>query len=239
MRLTASLTGVTLAAVLGASAGQTASKTPVETIRLADDYAACLVRNRHDVAAMAILSNADNSEILDRYPRLIDSSCLNSTGGLRFKADAFRYSLANALVRADLANVSLNDLGDVLPLQHLIVQPELPEDVDLKTLSRKARADHAEKVRSFTKAATISYMSQYGECVVRANPDGVKQVLLAKVATPEERARLQALMPSLSGCMPQGRSLTFSPVVLRGSLAINYYRLAHAPRQSQTQGHKI
>ena len=37
-------------------------------------------------------------------------------------------------------------------------------------------------------------------------------------------------MPALSDCVGSGETVNFGPLVLRGSIAINYYRLAYAPR---------
>jgi hypothetical protein len=75
-----------------------------------------------------------------------------------------------------------------------------------------------------------AFLSHYGECIVRADTAGAKALLLATPDSADEAARFAALGPSLSRCLPEGTTLRFGKVTLRGSVAINYYRLAYAAR---------
>ena len=44
------------------------------------------------------------------------------------------------------------------------------------------------------------------------------------------------LMPAFGGCVVAGQSLTFNKSTLRGTIAMNYYRLAHTPRVAVAAG---
>ena len=46
----------------------------------------------------------------------------------------------------------------------------------------------------------------------------------------EEAARFGALRPALAHCLSEGETLRSGKAALRGSIAVNYYRLAHAAR---------
>ena len=74
----------------------------------------------------------------------------------------------------------------------------------------------------------FSYLSRYGECVVRADPAGSRALLAAKPETPEEASRFAALRLALATCLPEGHTLEFGKLALRGTIAVNYYRLAKA-----------
>ncbi len=201
--------------------------------RFAAAFADCLVKHKHDPAARVILSNADNEEIIRRYRSLIDATCLSNKeggeGGMTFFGDAFRYALADALVRSDLKGRDLGDLKHVPPLDHLAVEDAGDEN---GSFGRQNQRRKNELDRKKTRSATVNYLSRYGECIVRADAAGVGTMLATGPGTEEEIAKLRALMPSLSACMPEGMTLAYSRFVLRGILALNYYRLAFAPAAS-------
>lgn len=68
-----------------------------------------------------------------------------------------------------------------------------------------------------------------GECVVRSAPGSVEALLRTPIASPQEDAALRALHMALGRCVAQGATYSLSPEVVRGTLALAYYRLAHAP----------
>lgn len=70
----------------------------------------------------------------------------------------------------------------------------------------------------------------FGECVVRTDPANAHKMLVADAGSLQESAAIQALRPALAHCIDQGGDLSLAVKDLRNSLALNYYRLARAPR---------
>ncbi|MCZ4343583.1 hypothetical protein O4H52_18375 [Sphingomonadaceae bacterium G21617-S1] len=64
------------------------------------------------------------------------------------------------------------------------------------------------------------------DCAVRADGSDARALLLTSVATPEEKASFAALMPHVSACIPEGKTISFSQSVLRGLIAEVLYRLS-------------
>jgi hypothetical protein len=115
-----------------------------------------------------------------------------------------RTALAQALVESE-PTIALPDLATVPPLEHGTV-----------------------KRASDKNAATGIAMSRLGECVVRAAPDSSGRLVRSAVASPDESAAFEALKPAVSSCLSAGATVAFSPELLRGAVALNYYRLAKA-----------
>lgn len=203
--------------------------TAKETRRLLDDYGRCIVKRWPKLAGDAIRRNADNSELMKRYRVLIDGSCLpvRGQGALRvkFEGDQYRYALADALVRQELAAVPPPVLDDVPQLQRR-------EPVEPSKLSRSGKplkpAQYAAAVRGYEQAQAFDYLSRYGECVVRIDPAAAKALLMTAPETSEESARFAAMSTALATCVAEGRTMSFGKLALRGTIAVNYYRLAKA-----------
>jgi len=177
-------------------------------------YAACVIKNHHERAADAILSDAENSDILKHYPELISSSCMGNVAGsveMKFGGDLYRYALADALVNADFAMEGPADFADRLPLAHISEVSESEQD-------------------TIKKRNSIALLSRYGECVVRRDPVDVRFWILTKPDVPEESSRINALKPAFSACLTNG-TVTFNRTTMRGLVALNYYRLAKATPQ--------
>lgn len=199
-----------------------------EVRRMSRNYAACVVLERHKTAAKAIIAAADNDEILRKYPRLIDSDCLASTAGsvtMMFKADNYRYALAEALVNSDFARSGPTSFDDRLPLAHL----SLPLDEDLQKAVAATADQHKreELANDFKETYYVAWLSRYGECIVRADPVASRNWLLTIPDGPEESSRIDAMRAAFTACLKGGTS-KFTRSALRGTVAINYYRLAMA-----------
>jgi hypothetical protein len=203
-----------------------------ETRLLTHAYAQCVVRRQAAKAAQAIVGNADNKAILRDYPALIRPECLarhtNQTTRMRFGGDLYRYALADALVNRDMAAGPVPDLESVPRLDHRDPgEPPQPVDSEGRKLGkRKLEA----ALRAHRESSAFAFLSRYGECVVRVDAAGAKGLLLTKPDSAEEAARFAALRPALGHCLPEGRTMRSGKAALRGTIAINYYRLAHAAR---------
>jgi hypothetical protein len=215
-----------------AALGKDRVPTPEVSRKLVLDYAMCIVRRSHDKAARSLLLNADNNTIKRDFSRLIEGGCLRSdVASIGFDADLFRYSLANALVAFEFAASGPADFSDRLLLTHL----QAPTQADLDTALAKARSskERDEASINYQKAQSVAALSRYGECVTRSDPGGARLWVLSTPDTRDEEAIIDALRPSFAACLKDGK-ITFSKTTLRGTVALNYYRLAHAPTQSSS-----
>lgn len=205
-----------------------------ETRALTHAYAQCVVKRQPVKASQAIAANVDNGTILRDYRALIRDDCLssrvNQATQMRFSGDLYRYALADALVSRELAAQPAPDLAAVPTLAHRHPgEPPGPANAKGKKLGKR----ELEAARlSYGRDVAYAFLSHYGECIVRADTAGARALLLTKPDSPEETARFGALRPTFSRCLAEGQTLKFGKVALRGSVAINYYRLAHAARAS-------
>jgi hypothetical protein len=208
-----------------------------ETRALMHAYAKCVVDRKPAKASEAILANVDSGTIVRRYGMLINGECLareaRDSVKMSFSGDLYHYALAEALVNRELGDLTLPDLSGLPRLSHR--EPgEEPREVTAagKKLSKRK---FEEARNGYAKSVAYSFLSKYGECVVRLNPAGAKALLLTAADSQDETARFAALRPALASCMPEGNTIRFGRTALRGSIAINYYRLAHAARAVATK----
>ena len=222
----------TLAAALSAvpAAAQDSEYSTKETRALMHAYAKCVVKREGKKASEALLSDLGNSTILRKYRMLIIGDCLarevRTTTEMSFSGDLYRYALADALVNQELALRPVPELSNVPRLAQR--EPgEAPQQISAsgKKLSKKK---YEEALEDYNRSVAYSFLARYGECVVRLDAAGAKTLLLADPDSPEEAARFGALKPAMANCLPEGHTLKFGKVALRGSIAVSYYRLAHA-----------
>lgn len=206
------------------------AKDGVQTRKAAAAYAACVVHSHHDKASEAILSVSDNHEIMNRFSAIVDSSCVSAagptTGGFRFPNDSYRGALANALVNADFATHGFASFVDRLPLAHPGEMPAKKQDEMLAGITNAKK--RAQFQKDMDKQNALIWLSIFGECVVRRDPEDARFWLLTKSDTPEEMSRIKALSSSFNACLTAGETLKFDRTTMRGTVAVNYYRLAMA-----------
>jgi len=89
------------------------------------------------------------------------------------------------------------------------------------------------QIATASKLPISDALSTVGECAVRANPRGAHDFLNARLNSKEESAAVQTMMPAFASCLPKGVQVHFNILSLRGTVAVNYYRLALAPKASQ------
>jgi hypothetical protein len=209
---------------------------PKQVRALVAGYGDCIVKREAARASAAIVTGLSANEMLARYPQLIQDTCVPGQLGdlvqVRFSDDQYRYAIADALVRRELAAVPPPVLDDVPPLSH--GGPAAPPTVDSKGRPLTGRALEA-ATRNYDRQRAANYMWRYGECVVRVDPAAAKALLLTEPSSKEENARLSAMGTALGTCLAEGRSLEFGKADLRGTIAVNYYRLAMAARQTRPE----
>ena len=205
------------------------SKEQAKVRKIAFKYATCVVRAHHDKASDAILSTASNGTITGQYRQVIDSDCLRNTAGpgvdMRFPKDTLRYALADALVNADFAAHGDVSFANRLPL----AQPEIisPED-EAKAIAAARRQRQRDEIKNGVETSNaLAWLSRYGECIARQDPVNARYWLLTPPETPEETSRINALRPAFGACLDKG-TVKLTRSVVRGIVAVNYYRLAMA-----------
>jgi hypothetical protein len=219
----------------GSSALFSASfKKDAEIRTLSADYADCVIKkaNRLDIAR-DFVGNDLPSEVLSKrgYNRLIDGNCLLKESGsvsgiqMRFPGELYRYALAGALVRVDFGTSAVADFSSVSALLHRPM-PTLDES---KLPKNKKKA--AEAQAQFQSALMNAFMARYAECVVRKKASASHALLMANIASAEEKTAFGNLSEALAGCMPGGSTVRFGKENLRGAMAVAYFRLAAATSQ--------
>ena len=216
---------------LAAGAAEPKSDFSAKQIRkLTDDYAGCIVKRRPAQAAEALLRNVDNDTIMRDYGRLIDGGCVTRPAGgtlkMAFSGDLYRYALADALVQRELVALPAPDLAAVPPLDQRALPPAPPALDPQAGEAAKKKQDEA--LAAHAEQAMAVYLARYGECVVRTDTSGARALLAAKPGGPEEGIAFTTLRPALARCVPEAQTLSFGKMVLRGAIAVNYYRLARA-----------
>jgi hypothetical protein len=198
---------------------------------LSADYADCVIKkpNRQALAKDFVTQDLPSDSLRKRpFSSLIDGECLikksAAYGGIvmAFPGELYRYALAGALVRRDFGTVPVPSFSAVLPLSH---QP-MPVMDETKLPKNEKKA--AEAKENFGNATMAAFMARYSECVVRQNPSASHALLMATVASAQEKQAFGALHDALGDCMPTGSTVRFGKENLRGSLAVAYYRLADA-----------
>lgn len=209
---------------------QSRNVTAEEARDIVAEYATCVVKHNHDKAANVLLLNADTDTIKRDFARLIQPRCVQSgVQSIGFDADQFRYALAGALVSAEFAGDGPSDFSDRPLLTHLPAPAR--SDLDAALAKAGSAKERDEALSGFRKAEAVAGLSRYGECVVRADPAGARLWVVSELDSREEESRIDALRPSFGACLKDGQ-VSFSKDTLRGTLALNYYRLAHAAAQA-------
>lgn len=214
--------------VAGAStaAPQPKEVFPVSEVRrISAQYADCAVKRRPSIADRIVEERSADDKLFDK---IMMSDCLpRGRGSYRALWDRplLHYALANALLRAD-RSLSVGDPTRLPRLNHGTVEEEVKAR---SSVWHKLRKPEQVETRRQLSAATIA-VSEFGECVVRAAPSGVGELIRSEVASQAERVALRNLIPVLGHCVDKGGQVSFSPEVIRGTVAMSFYRLAKLAR---------
>ena len=218
-------------AITGA-AGDPAPLT-VRDRAMVDVFARCIAAKHHDDAKIyALHQYGDNWQEASRaFFKLRDMECAPSGAAKSLKKiteGEFKLALADALVRQDLARFDAAMIAGAQPLPNATYVDNLwrkPEDC--KACNAKEMEQLADVRQKMAKALAPHLFS---ECAVRADPSKVHDMLMTEPNSPAELRTFQTLTPVLSQCLAEGEAMTVSRPAMRGFLALNYYRVAYAPR---------
>lgn len=185
-----------------------------DAARLAiERFMTCAVSRQSGRAANLVGMRIDTPEYQRAFRSLFDTIgdlCL-SGGDLAFTEGLFRGGLFQALYARDVGADGPTDFSAVASSGYL--------DLYTQPLSEQARIALA--------------LEQFGECVSRADANGVRTLLRQLPGSAGEREAINALRPRFAACIPQNETIRFSPSVLKGALAEGIYRLSIAARAAR------
>lgn len=222
-------------ALLAAAAPQADAAATKESRMTQVRYGECVIAREYKAAREFVLNPLLEEPALQRLTaKVTDGKCLiksapSSLGSvrMRFPLDTMRFSLAEALVRREFAAGPVMGIEAAAPLSQLRFDPAFYEPKPGQKLSPKELEDL--KFRRDYRLAR-AFLGEFGECVVRANPAASHALLLTSPVTPEESRAFNSLSAVFGNCIAGGPNMSLDKSVIRGTVALNYYRLAHAPR---------
>jgi hypothetical protein len=200
-------------------------------------FAQCSVK-KHTVLAREVVLDTSHVAFDKAHLAAADPECLalanSSFDVTRLEISPFslRAALADALIKSDLLGFDPNAIRFASPIPKTALDPA--------DFAPKAGMHFSFKQLQDSEAKTKADLAliAYGECVVRKDPVGSHTLLSTPVNSDAELQALQALMPAFSGCLDIGQQFKASRLLLRNTLALNYYRLAFAPKVAQTEAQK-
>jgi len=189
-------------------------------------YGTCIVKREAEIARKQVLSG----EFLDprsaEGKRLVQKECLSDrVTEARFNDASLKGAMADALVSRELGRLTATSFDGVPALTYAQPWPVRLTDRNGSDLSPERIA--AQQRKYDEKLAEVA-RAKMAECVTRTAGTQVRAMLATPAASAAELAALQAVAPSLSGCLPAGQTIGFDRMTLRGALAVAYYRLASA-----------
>jgi hypothetical protein len=201
-----------------------------EARRMARRFAQCVVKRHPNPAMLVATTDISNLEIVRKYSMLQDTDCAfqadrsNSSFRLSLSGNGLRYALAEALVNAQFPE-PWPAISTAPAIMHRVYDPArfIPPPGNKYTA---AQLKMIEEVKSLDQG--LAFAEVFGECVARADPLNAHLLLTTLPVSPEEDAAVQALYLRLPGCVPAGQKVTINVDIVRGAVALSYYRLAKA-----------
>ena len=204
---------------------------------IATEFVRCVAERHHREATDYVLRRtASRVQAAARARRkLADEGCVpaDATGEdarnllSSDKEDQLRPLLAEALVRADYPTFDATRISTAQPLNYGKLVDDLFPPGACKGC-KPAKRKEFEQARAHFHGLFAPLV--FGECVARTDPASTHKMLLSDAGSPQESAAIDALQPTLEHCVVQGVQFKIDVMELRKSLALNYYRLAQAPR---------
>lgn len=211
--LSAAIAALVISAGAGWSAPAKAAEQSEER-KLLYRYAGCLLESDTRNIRRFLVGDP-NDPAMNKWRKGFGGDCLmpkhadsNRLAYINPDGATLRLVLADVMMTRKLPAMAAN-LSVVPPL----LQPAMPP------ASAKGGAVEIQK--------WFAWVSDLGECAVRANPEAAAAVLRTTPESKEELAAMQAAVGSAGECV-KGGVLEIDPISLRGTIALNYLRLADA-----------
>ena len=210
---------------------------PKETRQIIAEFARCAIKKHRTDAVQLVLDPSTTYD--NNVKRVADPDCLTGTAWrqsngsvMSLPPDIMMYALADALVNDELPRFDPSLIEGAAPLPRGLLEAVFTPKPD-KHYSAKELKD-LETARA-TAASRESFRA-FGECVVRSDPVRSHALLRTKATSAEEGSAIQSMMPSFGQCLEQGQEFQANRTMIRGAVALAYYRLAHAPRAAPAAG---
>lgn len=168
------------------------------------DVARCLVSASGDVGALAVAPGGEGSVV--PLERITATRCPTEVFRQLPQPYHLRGAIAERLLLRDFAAIGAAPRQATAPIF------EAPRAEEIRAASAYVRIAHA--------------MLALGGCVAEAEPAGTYALFGTRIGSSGERAAMQALMPALAGCIPEGEEITLTIRRLRPFLAEAAYRAA-------------
>lgn len=177
-------------------------------------FSKCVVKESR-ARLPAYLRLSPNAKIYHQTGQsLASGGCLSmSSASMKFNSDLFRWSLFEALHKADFGDQPVEDLSSVPPL-------------DFRGERDWVSADENDYANQYVA------VREFGDCSVRKNTALVASLLTTKVYSGAEQALFAQLGPNLGKCLAGSGKLRFTRTSLRGILAEALYNLRMKLRSS-------
>ncbi len=164
-------------------------------------YVECVLRNTPRARVDQYLRTFPDTVVANELGvKLTASECL-ATGGLRFRESLLRAQIYQALYRREFGKDAAVDISAAGQIDYSVGKP----------------------AQGFDQSVALR---NFGDCVVRANPQQARALTLSEQASESEAKAFQALMPFFGGCLSKDSKVEFSKSVLRGIVGETLYRLS-------------
>jgi len=200
--------------------------------KIIDKFGQCAAK-KHPSAAAAFVLELDPDEkrlkklLMDADPEDCMAEAVGDAADFEvtFPGDTIRYAFADALVRSEMAGSTITGFADVPRFPTRLYDASTYEPKAGKVASKREMETLA--TRKASRQVAI-FMSAFGECVVRSSPAGSHALLMTRMTSAEEAREIGKLNAVLAGCIPNQKTISLNKTNVRGSIAMNYYRLAKA-----------
>ena len=199
------------------------------------DFANCMA-GHHSNDARAYLALDPSRPLTAEQAQLLRSDCMpmvspapipvilgahTPTIAIKGSRENYRFALAEALLLRTYRRSAPAIAPEAPPLSHpaLVVGSPMPVDWHW---------DASEWFNHIKRSQQDALASAFGECVVRASPELSWTLLKTDVGSSAEAQAFEPLKPVLATCLGQTGGMAHGKFGIRGSIALNFYRLTMA-----------
>lgn len=205
-----------VAAPAHAQGGDTRKASHKESTRTMLEFAECTAANRRFRPDMdRFLRTSPASPEFGTLARsFAKDRCVPADSGtveMRFDFMLFRYSLFEARYRNEFGKGPPPSVEGLPPL-------DLDSEFDLAIMPGLQGVS--------TLPPVVVFLRQLSDCVIREKPVESHALIAARPYSKAETTALEAVMPALAACMPEGHTMKFSRPMLRGAIAEALYKAA-------------
>ena len=188
--------------------------------RVLTGYAKCLV-NSDRPRLRSMLLGDPNSGAFEHWRKGLRGECMivsNEVVYVNPDNTTLRFALADEMLRGSRHLLTAPDVAAVPPL----LQPIASARPNVRSKQGPAYDPR------------FAMLARFGECIVRADPAGAWALLQSRADTDAETATIQSLVKNGAACAG-GSPMHIDTLSFRGSVAINYFRIAMSVRPAASR----